>query len=39
MIERAKYENKIDVERLIKNYAREENLQKNKEILVKFILF
>ena len=35
MIERAKYENRTDRERVMKDYARGDYLQKNKEILVR----
>jgi hypothetical protein len=35
MVERAKYENKMDKKRLMKDFAREDYIQKNRQILVK----
>jgi len=38
MVERAKYENKMDRNRLMKDFAREDYIQKNRQIIVKIIL-
>ena len=35
MVDRARYENKMDRERIMNDFAREDYIQKNRQILVK----